>query len=77
MVFITNHRQEVTLPYRAWILMAMAFPGITSTWTTGAVATGTLKVTLRHYGGNPPGKAIGDDVNSPKSSTDIEVTFNF
>lgn len=50
--------------------------GITSTWTTGAVATGTLKVTLRHYGGNPPGKAIGDDVNSPKSSTDIEVTFN-
>lgn len=50
--------------------------GITSTWTTGAAATGTIKVTLRHYGNNPPDKAVGDLVNSTKSSTDIEVTFN-
>ncbi len=50
--------------------------GITSTWTTGAVATGKTKVTLRHYGGTPPGKAVGDLVNSSKSSTDIEVEFN-
>ncbi|MEI6950488.1 hypothetical protein V9K67_25115 [Paraflavisolibacter sp. H34] len=49
--------------------------GITSTWTTGAAATGSVAVTLRHYGGNPPGKAAADPVNSPKSSTDIDVTF--
>lgn len=50
--------------------------GITSVWTTGAVSTGTIAVTLRHYAGNPPGKDVADPVNSPKSSTDIEVTFN-
>jgi hypothetical protein len=50
--------------------------GITSTWTTGAVATGTIIVTLRHYGGTPPNKAAGDLVNDSKSSTDIEVNFN-
>jgi hypothetical protein len=50
--------------------------GITSTWTTGAAATGTIKVTLRHYPGNPPNKAAGDLVNSSKSSTDVEVEFN-
>lgn len=50
--------------------------GITSTWTTGAAATGTIVITLRHYGGNPPGKAAPDPVNSSKSSTDIEATFN-
>lgn len=50
--------------------------GITSTWTTGAVATGKLKITLRHYPGTPPGKATADAVDSPKSGTDIEVDFN-
>jgi hypothetical protein len=50
--------------------------GITSTWTTGAAATGTIKVILSHYPGNPPNKAANDPVNSPKSSTDIEVDFN-
>jgi hypothetical protein len=50
--------------------------GITSTWTTGAAATGTVKVTLRHYAGNPPGKAATDAVDSPKSSTDVEVDFD-
>jgi len=50
--------------------------GITSTWATGAVATGKIKVTLRHYPGTPPNKAISDLVNSSKSSTDIEVEFN-
>lgn len=49
--------------------------GTTSTWTTGATATGTVKVTLRHYAGNPPGKETADPVNSNKSATDIEVTF--
>jgi hypothetical protein len=49
--------------------------GITSRWTTTAAATGTMKVTLRHYGGNPPNKAANDPVNSSKSSTDIEVNF--
>jgi hypothetical protein len=50
--------------------------GITSTWTTGSIATGKTKVTLRHFGGTPPDKAVGDLVNSSKSSTDIEVEFN-
>lgn len=50
--------------------------GINSTWSTGAVATGKIKVTLRHYPSNPPGKAAGDLVNSTKSGTDIEVEFN-
>jgi hypothetical protein len=49
--------------------------GITSVWTTGAAATGTLKVTLRHYAGNPPNKEANDPVNSSKSSTDAEVDF--
>ena len=50
--------------------------GITSTWTTGAAATGSTKVTLRHYPGTPPNKAANDPVNSTKSSTDIEVDFS-
>jgi hypothetical protein len=50
--------------------------GITSTWTTGAAATGTMKVTLRHYPGNPPNKAADDPVSSSKSSTDVEVDFS-
>lgn len=50
--------------------------GVTSVWTTGAAATGKVKVTLRHYGGTPPNKAIGDPVSSSKSSTDIEVEFS-
>ncbi|MET0463240.1 MAG: hypothetical protein ABW007_08795 [Chitinophagaceae bacterium] len=50
--------------------------GLTSTWATTAAGTGTVKVTLRHYPGNPPGKAAADLVDSNKSGTDIEVTFN-
>ncbi len=49
--------------------------GINSTWTTGSPATGTLTVTLRHYPGTPPDKQTADMVNSPKSTTDISVTF--
>ncbi len=51
--------------------------GITSTWTTTTAATsGNVKVTLRHYPGNPPNKAAGDLVDNSKSSTDIEVQFD-
>jgi hypothetical protein len=50
--------------------------GISSVWTTGAAATGKVKVTLRHYPATPPNKASNDPVDSPKSSTDIEVEFN-
>jgi hypothetical protein len=50
--------------------------GITSTWTTGAAATGTIRVVLRHYPGNPPNKAAADDVDNSKSSTDVEVVFD-
>jgi hypothetical protein len=50
--------------------------GITSSWATGAAASGKIKVTLRHYPGTPPNKAAGDLVTSTKSATDIEVEFN-
>lgn len=50
--------------------------GINSTWQTGAAATGTIKITLRHYPGYPPDKAAGDLVDSPKSSTDVEIEFD-
>jgi hypothetical protein len=49
--------------------------GTSGTWTTTAAANGQVTVTLRHYGGNPPNKAAADPVNSPKSSTDVEVVF--
>lgn len=49
--------------------------GLTSTWATMATAKGNCKITLRHYGATPPDKNIADPVNSPKSSTDIEVVF--
>lgn len=48
--------------------------GLNSTWTTGAAATGTIKITLRHY--ESGGKAISDLVNSTTSSTDAEATFS-
>jgi len=50
--------------------------GIHSTWITGAAGTGQMTVTLRHYPGEPPGKATDDLVNSAKSGTDITATFN-
>lgn len=50
--------------------------GLNSIWNAGNAGTGTMKITLRHYPGNPPNKEISDPVNSTKSSTDIEVTFN-
>lgn len=51
--------------------------GTTSSWITfSSIGTGKVKVTLRHYPGTPPDKQAADPVNSPKSSTDIEVTFN-
>lgn len=49
--------------------------GVTSTWTTGVAANGSLKVTLRHYPAVPPNKAMADLVNSSKSNTDVEVVF--
>lgn len=50
--------------------------GTTGTLTTTNAATGTLRVVLRHYGGNPPNKDANDAVDSPKASTDVDVTFN-
>lgn len=45
--------------------------GLTSRWTTGAVSTGKLQITLRHYAATPPNKALADGVNDAKSSTDL------
>jgi hypothetical protein len=50
--------------------------GVNGTWTAGSASTGTIKVTLRHYPGTPPGKETADPVNSTKSATDVEVVFN-
>lgn len=44
--------------------------GLTSTWTTGAVSNGTVKITLKH---KPGIKASGDPVT--KGDTDIELTW--
>lgn len=49
--------------------------GINSKWTTSTAGPGTVKITLRHYIGTPPDKQNPDPVNSPKSVTDIELTF--
>ncbi|MGZ5247622.1 MAG: hypothetical protein ACXWV5_11320 [Flavitalea sp.] len=48
--------------------------GLSSVWNTGAAGSGTVKVTLRHY--EDRGKETSDPVNSNKSTTDAEVTFN-
>lgn len=50
--------------------------GLNSVWTATTTATGKIKITLRHYPGNPPGKAVADLVNSSKSGTDTEVEFD-
>ncbi|MFM7710652.1 MAG: hypothetical protein ACKO5C_07015 [Ferruginibacter sp.] len=50
--------------------------GLNSVWNAGNAGTGTMKITLRHYPGTPPNKEASDPVNSTKSSTDIELTFN-
>lgn len=44
--------------------------GLTSTWITGAVGTGRLKITLKH---KPGSKAVGDPVT--KGETDVEIDF--
>lgn len=50
--------------------------GLNSTWTTTTAATGTIKITLRHYPSDPPNKAANDPVNSGKSGTDADPVFN-
>lgn len=50
--------------------------GVNGRVTTGAVANGTYRVVLRHYGATPPDKAESDAVDSPKSSSDIDITFS-
>jgi hypothetical protein len=44
--------------------------GISSTWNTGAIGNGTIKITLKH---KPDAKAVGDLVT--KGETDIVVDF--
>jgi hypothetical protein len=44
--------------------------GLSSTWTTGAIATSSIRITLKH---KPGTKAAGDVVT--KGETDIEVVF--
>ena len=50
--------------------------GTSSSWVTGAAGTGQVKITLRHYPAEPPNKEVNDQVDSPKSGTDVEATFN-
>ncbi len=87
---ITNEVQEEDLAHRFYYTPSPGTPvsiitqdndangaplGISSLWTTGAPAAGTVTITLRHYPGTPPDKQTEDLVNSPKSSTDISITF--
>jgi hypothetical protein len=46
---------------------------LTSTWTTGTSATGSVRIVLRHYPDG--GKAADDPVDSPKSGTDVDTIF--
>lgn len=50
--------------------------GVNGQVTTTTASTGTYRVVLRHYDGTPPNKAEADPVDSPKSSSDIDVTFS-
>ena len=50
--------------------------GLQSTVTTTNNNNGNLTIILRHYPGNPPDKAIADLENSPKSTTDVDITFD-
>ena len=47
--------------------------GLKYTITTGSGSQGTLRLVLRHYGNG--GKESSDPVDSPKSSTDVDVEF--
>ena len=49
--------------------------GLFSIWKTNIATKGQVQITLRHYPGNPPDKAMNDPVTSPKSTTDIEAVF--
>jgi hypothetical protein len=48
--------------------------GITSVWSTGSAAAGTVTIVLRHYADG--GKEADDPVTSPKSTTDAGAIFN-
>ncbi len=50
--------------------------GLNGTVTTAGTAPGSLRVLLRHYPGNPPGKEESDPSSSSKSSSDLDVTFD-
>ena len=49
--------------------------GLKSNVSTGNTTNGNLRIILRHYPGNPPDKAMDDLENSPKSVTDVDITF--
>lgn len=49
--------------------------GLEANIITGNSGTGNLRIILRHYPGFPPDKAVADLENSPKSTTDVDVSF--
>ncbi len=49
--------------------------GLKANFVTGNIGSGNLRVILRHYPGLPPDKAVADLENSPKSTTDADVSF--
>ncbi len=48
--------------------------GLNSVWTTTDPGSGTVRLVLRHYPAG--GKAESDPVNSGKSSTDMDISFD-
>lgn len=51
--------------------------GTTSRWNVGSAGNGKLNIVLRHYSNSPANKAESDLVNSAKSSSDMDVEFDY
>lgn len=49
--------------------------GLEANVSAGNIGIGNLRIILRHYPGNPPDKAAADLENSPKSTTDVDISF--
>jgi hypothetical protein len=49
--------------------------GLLNTWTTGAVSSGTVMITLRHQPDKNALGVLGGDITNAGGETDVEVTF--
>lgn len=49
--------------------------GLTTTFTTGAISNGTLKITLRHQPNKSAANVATGDITNAGGETDVEVSF--